>query len=192
MAITKPSRRTYEAIASYPVLNGQEAWWWLFVALLVSSLLHRLLPILAGIQQETPGSSTAALMNIVGDALLCLPGFLICVWLLNLIARRFGGRASFNQVAYTLSAVFAPLIIVGALAGLLSLVPDVGVLLYYLLFFLLGGYQASLAVIAVKAVHHISWRGAVVAAIVPPVGLFVGIVALLMIFGPIIGGLLGL
>ncbi len=175
MAVTRPSQLTYQAIARSPAASTLTAWWWTFLASLIGSLVLRVL----GGQPESLIAVLGWLMSALFQALMISLGFLVLVWLLNLLARPFGGHASFVQAAYTIAAINFPLTICNALPVLLRVFPYPGAGIAVFLELLLVCYQLVLIVIAVKAVHQIGWLGAIAAAIAAPVVLVLGAGAVL-------------
>ncbi len=186
IAVTRPSPLTYQAIANSALASRGEVWIWVLIASSVSAFAGFLLD-----GQQAPASGTFSLSAAIGSAVGSAVGFWVGVWLLNWFARRFGGRASFNQAVYTLSAVYCPLLVAASGLSLLGLIPSIGFLFNPVLVLLLTFYQVVLMITAVKGMHQIGWVAATVSALLPPVALLVGIVVVLMIFGPLIGRLLG-
>ncbi len=175
MAVTRPSQQTYQAIANSPAASTPTAVWWSFLASLIGSLVLRLF---SG-QLEAPLAVVGALMSALFQACMVVVSFLVLVWLLNLVARPFGGRASYVQVAYTIAAINFPLTICTAIPAMLRGFPYPGAGIAVLLELLLICYQLILIVTAVKAVHQVSWVAAIVAAIAAPAILVVGAGAIL-------------
>ncbi len=177
MAVARPSQLTYQAIASSQAASTPIALGWTFLASLIGSLVLRLF----GGRPESPIEVAALLVPALFQACMVVVSFVILVWLLNLIARSFGGHASFVQAAYTIAAINFPLTICTAFPAVLRGFPYPGASVAVLLELLLVCYQLILIVIAVKAVHRISWAGAIVAAVLAPVVLVLGAGAILYV-----------
>ncbi len=200
-AITKPRAATYAAIAASPNATRTNAFLWISVSSLIQSFVVLLVGsgdeagILQGLGQGSPSVNigsriTQAVSAAPFSAGLEVLGFAIFVWLVNAIARGFGGHATFAQMAYTLAAISVPMSLLSSILSLLGAIPYVG-FCFLLLALPLGLYALALDVIAVKAVHNIAWGGALVASLLMPVVLLVGIaclvIAVLMVLGPVIG-----
>ncbi len=177
MAVTRPGELTYQAIASSPAASGLTAWWWICLASLISSFVLQA----AGGSLKSPVGVLGWLMSALFQAVMVSVSFLILVWLLNLFARPFGGHAGFVQAAYTIAAINFPLTICTALPAVPRVLPYPASGVAVLLELLLGCYQLVLTVIAAKAVHRISWAGAIVAAVAAPVAFILGVGAILYV-----------
>ena len=102
----------------------------------------------------------------------------------------FGGRGNFTQLAYVLSAILSPFLLLSSVLTLLSAIPFVG-LCFSLVSMLAGLYVLVLEIMAVKGVNQFGWGAAIGSLFIP--GLVVGfvcgclVIGSLMALGPIIG-----
>jgi hypothetical protein len=78
----------------------------------------------------------------------------------------FGGTGTYDQLAYVLAAIAAPLTILGGILSLFGAIPYAG-LCFGLLGFLVGIYILVLQLMAIKGVNHIGWGGAIGAYFIP-------------------------
>ncbi len=202
-AITRPSEATYREIGWSTHASTGNAFLWYALAAFVQALCTSLagggaetdvLRLLGTGEQPTPMSfgerAAGAVCAVPFAVVVSLLGFAVMLGLMHLIARAFGGRATFDQLAYVSAAIYAPAMFIGSVFVLLGAIPVVG-LCFNVLVVAISLYALGLEIIAVKAVHVISWGGAVVAALLLPVGVFLCVacatIALLMLLGPAIG-----
>ncbi len=197
-AITRPQVATYAAIAASPNATPWSAFFWIWIASTVVLLVMRgneagILQALARGQNVVSidiESSLTAICAVPLLAVVSVPAFAILVWLTNVIARALGGQGAYNAMVYTWAAITVPVNFLSVILSLLAAIPYVG-FCFVLLSIPLALYGWALQVIAVKALHNISWSRAIVAAVGVPVVLTLGIacltIAFLMVLGPVIG-----
>jgi hypothetical protein len=203
-ALTKPYQRTYEAIAHAPQASATNAFIWVFIAALVQFFIsflvsgatqRNLLRDFGGGQNlPLPGLGPRTLLTVVCGApigaVVAVLFFALFVGIMHLIARAFGGRATYDQLAFAIAAITVPINFIGAALSLLAAIPFIG-LCFGILAGLLGIYAIVLEVIAVMGVEQIGVGGALVSTLVLPVvvclcvacAVIVGLAAL----GPVIG-----
>ena len=127
----------------------------------------------------------APVLAVIGVLFFAL-GTAIVQW----IAKMFGGRGNFTQLAYVLSAILSPFLLLSSVLTLLSAIPFVG-LCFSLVSMLAGLYVLVLEIMAVKGVNQFGWGAAIGSLFIP--GLVVGfvcgclVIGSLMALGPIIG-----
>jgi hypothetical protein len=94
--------------------------------------------------------------------------FAILVGVVQLLARMFGGRGTFDQLAYAIAAIITPFSVVSGVLSLLSAipVPFIG-LCFGLLGFAAGIYVLVLEVMAVKGVNQFGWGQAIGSLLLP-------------------------
>jgi hypothetical protein len=78
----------------------------------------------------------------------------------------FGGRGTFDQLAYAIAAIVAPFYLVSAVLTLLSAIPAVG-FCFGLVGLLAGLYVLVLEVMAVKGVNQFGWGQAIASLLIP-------------------------
>jgi hypothetical protein len=177
-AITRPSDTTFARIAQMPNAKSTTALLWVFLGSLVNSLL--ILPVqgvmidqmMRGMGLEGQGFPTGGggLMTVICGApigaVISVVLFAILVGIVQLLARMFGGRGTFDQLAYTIAAIVTPFYLVSGVLGLLSAIPYVG-LCFSGLGFLGALYVLVLEVMAVKGVNQFGWGQAVASLLLP-------------------------
>jgi hypothetical protein len=188
-AVTKPREATFAAIASAPNATTTNAIIWVAIGSLISSFLSILVPN-TGLQQlqrmlQQQGVNND-FTNVLGNggagfgaklfqlvcgapiaAILAVVFFLIGVALVQWVARMFGGKGTFDKLAFTFAAIFAPISIVSGFLSLLSAIPFVG-LCFGILGLALGIYAIVLQIMAAKAVHGFASYGPAVGSVLIP------------------------
>ncbi len=179
-ALTKPYERTYTGIATASNASSTQAFIWVFIASLVQSfftflvsgaLQNQFLRQFGGSENiQLPGFGSRIFELICGApiaAVLAVIFFAIFVGVVYLISRAFNGRATFDQLAYSIAAITVPVSLIAAVLSLLAAIPYIG-FCFGLISLLLGIYVLVLEVIAVKAVAGIDWLGAIVSVLAMP------------------------
>ena len=182
-ALTQPDERTYAEIASSPRAKATTGFLWVFLASLVQIFLAALVQSFAfgnmaemyGLDPEMfgPRSSMAVILTSaicaapIGAAITTLV-FALVTFVVQWLARMFGGTGSYDQLAYALAAIVAPYTILSAIGTLFSAVPYVGWCIT-VLFALAGLYILVLEVMAVKGVNRIGWGAAIGSLLIPAV-----------------------
>ena len=182
-AITKPKEETYARIAAQPSASATKAFLWVFLASLLTSIVsavaslggqmetfRQMLP--PEIARELPvgadpsiGIGTVICGAPVG-AIFAVLFFAISTALVQWVAKLFGGTGSFDKLAYAFSSIYVPFSVVGAVLGLLGLIPFV-LFLTGPISFALWIYTIVLAVLAVKAVNRLDTGKAAGAVLLP-------------------------
>ena len=137
-----------------------------------------------------PGASGGLVTAICGapiGALIAVVAFAIVVGVVQLIAKMFGGRGTFDQAAYTIAAIVAPFYLVSGVLTLLSAIPYAG-LCFGALGFIAGIYVLVLEVMAVKGVNQFGWGPAIASFLVPVLAIAccvsIGVIGVLRALGP--------
>ena len=180
-ALTRPSEQTYAAIASTPGAKASTAYLWVFVAALIQLILAalvqgRIYPEIAqqlGLDPNVFGARSGV-ASILASALCGAPigaalqtlFFAIGVAIIQWLAKMFGGRGTYDQLAYTFAAIAAPYSIIVGIFTLFSAIPYAGVCfgLFGLLAFL---YIIVLYLMAIKGVNQVGWGAAIGAFFLP-------------------------
>jgi hypothetical protein len=183
-ALTKPNERTFADIAASPNAKATAAYIWMFVASLVEFFVAFLVQsgqmrsVLEqqGYGQNLPGGGIglALISSICGSpiiAVISVVFFAIFVAIIQWIAKMFGGRGTFDQMAYAFAAIAAPYTLISAVFVLLSAIPFVG-FCFNILLSLAGIYVFVLEVMAVKGVNQFGWGQAIGSLILPGLALF--------------------
>lgn len=201
-ALTRPSEQTYAAIAQSPNARSTTAFVWIFLGSLVSFFLSSLVqgrlmeqilqnPDLGmqGFPRATGGGLVAAICGAPIGALTSVIVFAIFVGIVQLIARMFGGRGTFDQLAYATAAIVAPFSLISGILSLLAAIPFVG-LCFGLLSLIALVYVVALEVMAVKGVNQFGWGQALASYFLPFLVLIccisVGMISLFRMLGPAI------
>jgi hypothetical protein len=178
-ALTRPSDLTFARIAQSPNAKSSTAFLWIFLGSLISSLLT--LPVQgvlmrqmmqnAGLgDQGIPEGAAGGLMTVICGApiaaVVSVVLFAIVVGVVQLLARMFGGRGTFDQLAYAIAAIVAPFYLVSGVIGLLSAIPYAGAC-FGILGFFLALYVLVLEVMAVKGVNQFGWGQAIASMLLP-------------------------
>jgi len=198
-AITRPNEQTFARIAQSPNAKLSTALVWVFLGSLINAFLVSLVQgrLMSQMMQNSDlgiegfpqagGGIVAAICGAPIAALIQVVLFALGVGIFQLIAKMFGGRGTFEQLAYSLAAIVTPFYVVSALLTLLSVIPYVGAC-FGILGFVAGIYVLVLEIMAVKGVNQFGW-GPAVAAVLLPAFLFacciaVAVGSLLSMMGP--------
>jgi len=191
-AVTNPTVTTYELISARPDATFWNGAKWLFLANLIAYAValgcqFLILLVSSGSSSSQSNSLGSALIVIacgvpIAAALSAL-GLAINAGLSHAVARALGGTGTFDRLAFVVAAYLTPLSLV---AGFLSVIPIINLLVYAISF-----YALVLSVIAVKAVHQLDWGKAFLSSAVIWFGLLclvaVCVIAILTLLGPAIG-----
>ena len=147
-AFTHPSVATFASIANDARSSRNAAYGWVVRAALVAGFILGLTQSRASFGGICLGVILAALFSLL----------LFTAGASHWIARALGGSGTYDTLAFATAAYFAPSLLIGTA---LNMIPYAG-----LFVILLWIYQLVLNVVAVKAVHHLSWVQAVVPSVV--------------------------
>lgn len=190
-ALTKPSEQTFVELASSPNATATTAYVWVFVGFLIQYFLISLVQSsLIGTYMNQAGLGTGfGTRSIASILIFAVCGapimaalstlfFAIGVFIVQWIAKMFGGRGNSDQLAYAMAAIVAPFSIVAGILSLFAAVPYVG-LCFSAILSIAGIYIFVLEAMAVKAVNQISWGAAIGSLLIP--GLVIGFVCACLI-----------
>lgn len=195
-ALIKPNVETYQGFGRHPNASAMRGFLWLFLAYLISTLISVMGAAFLGslstiLGDQGPGAAPG-FAGLSGLTLLCLAplgavfgvlALAIIAGISNLIARAVGGTGSFGQLVYAFAAYLAPLTIISSVLGIVPLLNCVTIPL--------GFYGLFLNILAIKAVHDISWGKAVLSSVVIIAGIMifvaVFVIVILALLGPAIG-----
>ena len=178
-AITRPSEQTFARIAQSPNAKLTTAFLWIFLGSLVSSLLA--LPAQGAMMRQVmqnsglgeqgfPSAAGGGLIGVICGApiaaVISVVLFAVVVGIVQLLAKMFGGRGTFDQLAYAIAAIVTPFYLVSGLLGLLSAIPLAGAC-FGILGFGLALYVLVLEVMAVKGVNQFGWGQAIGSLLLP-------------------------
>lgn len=199
-AITKPSDQTFARIVQSPNAKLTTALLWVFLGSLVNALFGSLVqgPIVRQIMQnsglsgsELPGMAGRGLIAVLCGApigaVISVVLFVVVVGIVQLIAKMFGGRGTFEQLAYAIAAIVVPFTLINSLFTLLAAIPYV-VYCAGIVSFLLLIYVVVLEVMAVKGVNQFGWGQAAASLLLPFLVLCcclsLGVIGILRALGP--------
>jgi hypothetical protein len=199
-ALTKPSDQTFARIAQSPNAKLTTALLWVFLGSLVNALFGSLVqgPIIRQMMQnaglganEIPGMAGRGLLTVICGApigaVISVVLFVVVVGVVQLIAKMFGGRGAFEQLAYAISAIVVPFTLINSLFTLLAAIPYV-VYCAGLVSFLFLIYVVVLEVMAVKGVNQFGWGQAAASLLLPFLVLCcclsLGVIGILRVLGP--------
>jgi len=183
-ALSKPNELTYAALASSPKATATTAYLWMFVASLIQFFLSALVQRQMFNNLERYGIDIGNLgpqggFGAILVSLFCVApilaalstlAFAVVTAIMQWLAKMFGGTGTYDQLAYALAAIAAPLTILGGVLGLFGAIPFAGIC-FGLIGFLVGIYILVLQLMAIKGVNHIGWGGALGAYFIPVLAL---------------------
>jgi hypothetical protein len=195
IAITKPNEQTYAQLAASPEAKTSTALLWVFIASLIQSLIAIPMQgrIMAQMMQGT-GLENQAGPGLVGilcgapiAAVVTVVFFSAFTGIVQWVAGLFGGKGSFEKLAYVFAAITVPFTLLSALITLLSAIPYVGAC-FGIIGLLAGLYVLVLQVMAVKGVNQFDWLPAAGSLLLPFIAFIccisAGVAGLVSLAGP--------
>jgi Yip1-like protein len=178
-AVTRPSEQTFARISSSPQAKSTTALLWVFLGSLVNFFLASLVQGAMvrnmfqnsdfNLDQFGGGAGSSLITAICGApvaAIVSTVVFAVFVGVVQLVAKMFGGRGTFDQLAYAIAAIVTPFYFISGALSLLGAIPYVG-LCFGLLGLIAGLYVLVLEVMAVKGVNQFGWGQAAGSFLVP-------------------------
>jgi hypothetical protein len=194
-ALTKPNEHTYAQLAASPDAKTSTALLWVFIGSLIQSFVAFLMQgrIMAqmmqdsGIQGQVGPGLVSVLCGAPIAAVISVVFFAAFTGIVQWVAGLFGGKGSFEKLAYVFAAITVPFTLISALLTLLSAIPYVG-LCFGIVGLLAGLYVLVLQVMAVKGVNQFDWLPAA-GSVLLPVIVFIccisaGVAGLISLAGP--------
>ena len=200
-AVTKPSEQTFSRIALSPNAKITTALLWVFLGSLVNIFVASLVPNQAirqlmqnsnfgngqGLPSAVGGGLVSAICGAPIGAVISIVTFAIVVGIVQLIAKMFGGRGTFDQLAYAIAAIVTPFYLLSTVLTLFGAIPFVGAC-FGIIGLFAGLYVLVLEVMAVKGVNQFGWGQAIVSLLLPFFVLVcciaVGVIGVLQALGP--------
>src|SRR6185503_13988865 len=173
-ALTKPNEQTFAQLAASPEAKTSTALLWVFIGSLIQSLVTFLMQgrIMAQMMQDS-GIQSQVVPGLVGilcgapiAAVITVVFFSAFTGIVQWVAGLFGGKGSFEKLAYVFAAITVPFTLISALLTLLSAVPYVG-FCFGIVGLLAGLYVLVLQVVAVKGVNQFDWLPAAGSLLLP-------------------------
>lgn len=192
-AATKPNEMTYAKLASSPNAKMSTAFLWVFIGSLVNFFVVSLVQgaVMAQMMQqfdfqEMPvrtlgGGFLSALCGAPVGAVVSVIFFAIFTGVVQWVAKMFGGRGTFEQLAYVFAAITVPFTLVSSVLTLFAAIPYVGACFGFL-GLALGIYVLVLELMAIKGVNQFGWGQAAGALFLPGIVLFCCIAAVILGF----------
>jgi hypothetical protein len=142
---------------------------------------------LEGLPAETGGGLFTAICGAPIGALISVVFFALGAGVFQLIAKLFGGRGTYEQLAYVLAAIVTPFYFLSGALTLISAIPYVGAC-FGILGFVAALYVLYLEITAVKGVNQFGWGPAIATVLLPALVIAccvaVGIVSIFSMLGP--------
>ncbi|HXD09390.1 MAG TPA: YIP1 family protein [Anaerolineales bacterium] len=195
-ALTKPNEQTFIEIANSAQAKASTAYLWIFASSLVQifltvlvqgAMMSSMMAQYGGGNTQLGGGMGARLLGAVcggpiGAAVATL-FFAIGMYIVQWIAKMFGGRGTTDQLTYAIASIAAPYSIIAGVLTLLTAIPFAGYCFGAILA-IAGIYILVLQVMAVKAVNQFGWGPAIGSLFIP--GLVVGLICACLIGGTIL------
>lgn len=196
-AVTKPNEQTFSRLAQSPNAKTSTALLWIFLGSLVYFFLSSLVPNQATRQLmenfgngQIPQAGSGLVAAICGApiaALISIAMFALGTGIIQVVAKAFGGRGTFEQLAYVLAAVLTPFYVITGVLTLLTAIPYVG-LCFSIVSLGVSLYILVLEVMAIKGVNQFGWGQAIGSVLLPGLVfaccLAVGAFGLVQLLGP--------
>ena len=192
-ALTKPNEPTFIEIANSPEAKATTAYLWIFVssliqifltALVQGAMMSSMMTQFGGDGSQFSGGVGARLIGAIcggpiGAAVVTL-FFALGMYIVQWIAKMFGGKGTTDQLAYAMASIAAPYSIIAGVFTLFAAIPYVG-LCFSAILTIAGIYILVLQVMAVKAVNQFGWGQAIGSLFIP--GLVISIFCACLAFG---------
>ena len=192
-ALTKPNEQTFVEIANSAQAKASTAYLWIFgsslvqiflTALVQGAMMSSMMTQFGGNGNQFSGGIGSRLVGAIcggpiGAAIVTL-FFAIGMYVVQWIAKMFGGRGTPDQLAYTMASIAAPYSIIAGVFALLAAIPYAGYCFGAILA-IAGIYILVLQVMVVKAVNQFGWGQAIGSLFIP--SLVVGVFCACLAFG---------
>jgi Flp pilus assembly pilin Flp len=178
-AITKPNEQTFVELANSRNAKATTAYLWVFLGSLITFFFASLVQgdIMANLMQNAGVSDGAYSTGLGGGLFAAICGapiggvisvvmFAVVTAIVQWIAKMFGGRGTFDQLAYTLAAIYTPFSLISAVLTLLAAIPFVGAC-FGIVSLVASLYALVLQVMAVKGVNQFGWGQAIGSLLIP-------------------------
>lgn len=221
MALTKPNTETYRELLADPKATTDRAFIWIASVFALVAVFTAVLQLVFAVAATslvedlnntttTTGTSSTDSASLITSAitqLICgvpatviynLIQTVIIVGFIHVIARVFGGQATFDKTLYGYAMILAPmnLLIVGVIIALIPVIIVVAIvppLVFVLALVAIVGslayifYTLYLQTIAIRAAHNLGWGESFIAVLSPAIAIFACVFAcILLILAPAI------
>jgi len=187
-AVTKPNEQTYARIASSANAKTTTAFLWVFLGSLINFFVASLMQgaitgrlmqqfNFEGMPRTVLGSGLLSVIcGAPIGAIVTVVFFALFTGVVQWVAKMFGGKGTFEQLAYVFAAISFPLTIISSVLTLFAAIPFVG-LCFGALGLIVAIYVIVLEVTAIKGVNQFGWGEAAGAFFLPGIVLFCCIAA---------------
>jgi len=182
-AATKPNEQTFARLAASPNAKMTTAFLWVFLGSLLNFFVATLVQgaimgqmmrqfDLEGTLRTTIGGGfLSVICGAPIGAVMSVVFFALFTGVVQWVAKMFGGKGTFEQLAYVFAAISVPFTVISSVLTLLAAIPYVG---FCFGFIGLGVtiYVIVLEVMAVKGVNQFGWGEAAGSFFLPGIVLF--------------------
>ncbi len=183
-ALTQANVDSYTELVRDPLARPGRAYWWVFMAGMVTGLVSLMNPFLIStlsqFEHEKGGANISAILAVIlvvgvpfsaGIGVLAL---MLEAAIYSLLARLFGGSGNFSRTVYLIGAYTAP---VSIITGILGVIPLVNCLT-----FLLASYTLWLNIVSIQAAQRLNGGRATIVVLLPSLTIII-LLCLVLIFG---------
>lgn len=173
--LTRPYVTTFDA--ELPRANWQDVW----IGLIILALAETIFGYITGLEFRSVNRPGPTAGSAVGTLIGTFIGFFIWTAILQLIARLFGGTASFLSYAYVLSLVWVP---IGVIQAVVGIVPVLGGIVGFVAFL----YGIYLTVLATQSAQRVTQGKAWWIVLIPALAAVVLALVLALVFSIVLIG----
>jgi hypothetical protein len=202
-ALTKPNEQTYSEIAASPNAKATTAYVWVFISSLVVNFITFIIRgalIRDQLAQNGFGADRLGgglIGAVVG--LICIAPifavfqtlfFAVDVAIIQWIAKMFGGKGTFDQMAYVFASISVPFSVILGVISVITLIPFV-LFCFWIILFLGVIYIIVLELLAIKAVNQFGWGPALGSLFIPILALSLVCCCVAVAIGAAMGSSIG-
>jgi hypothetical protein len=202
-ALTKPNEQTFSEIAASPSAKATTAYIWVFISSFVVNFITFIVRgavIRDQLAQNGFGADRLG-GGVVGAliGLICIAPilavvqtlfFAVDVAIIQWIAKMFGGKGTFDQMAYTFASISVPFSIIIGVVSIISLIPFV-IFCFWIIFFIGILYIIVLELMAIKAVNQFGWGPAIGSLFIPILAVSLVCCCIGAVFSTVMGPIIG-
>lgn len=173
--LTRPYVTTFDA--ELPRANWQDVW----IGLVILALAEAIFGYITGLEFRSVNQPGPNAGSAIGTLIGAFIGFFIWTAVLQLIARLFGGTASFLTYAYVLALVWVP---IGVIQAVIGIVPILGGIVGFAAFL----YGIYLTVLATQSAQRVTQGKAWWIVLIPALAAFALALVLALVFSIVLIG----
>lgn len=170
VVLTRPYVTTFDA--ELPRANWQDVW----IGLIILALAEAIFGYITGLEYRAVNQSGPNAGSVIGTLIGAFIGFFIWTAILQLIARLFGGVASFLTYAYVLALIWVP---IGVIQAVIGIVPVLGGIVGFAALL----YGIYLTVLATQSAQRVAQDKAWWIVLIPVLAGFALALVLALVFG---------